>query len=278
MIRHRRGDEFLLITQDDHARLSGRLATHLGNDRFARPSLNQAVVDGIGLHDCGWPLHDEQAPTLNGRGEPLHVLESPMSVATTVWRESARRAYEVGGPYAGLLVSLHVLRLSDLAGRPGDQPHERARDARDRFELNKFQHQQVEHQEALRRALGLRTDLPLRLGLARPGTGPEEDLLLFNFGLLRAMDQVSLDACSSEDLFPTIDEVYPRPGEPPLTINVGHPAPFTLSLDPWPFDLPRLQFDIRCRRLPARPFENEQTFRDAYRAAPVGSVAIVVRP
>src|SRR4051794_21366437 len=113
MIRHRRGDEFLLITQHDHAQLSGKLATHLGNETFSPPSPYRESVDGIALHDCGWPLHDDN-PTLSAQGQPLHVLESPMSVATRVWSESARRAAEVD-PYTGLLVSLHVLALSAVA-------------------------------------------------------------------------------------------------------------------------------------------------------------------
>ncbi len=145
MIRHRRGDEFFLVTQHDHA-LAGRFARHLGNATFEPPSPLQPVMDGIALHDCGWPLHDDR-PTLNDRGEPLHVLESPMSIATRVWGESARRV-AAHDPYAGLLVSLHVMGLSFIAMRDDDQPHERAR-AAEVFELNKFQHRQVELQEAL---------------------------------------------------------------------------------------------------------------------------------
>ena len=67
MIRHRQGSDFLLITQDDHARLSGRFAEHLGNDRFARPEPRPQTLRGIALHDCGWPLHDRR-PTLNRTG------------------------------------------------------------------------------------------------------------------------------------------------------------------------------------------------------------------
>ena len=83
MIRHRRGDEFLLVAQHDHALLSGKFAARLGNADFARPDPLRQTIDGIALHDCGWPLHDEQ-PTLNDKGLPLHVLESPMPVAIKV--------------------------------------------------------------------------------------------------------------------------------------------------------------------------------------------------
>ena len=242
MIRHRLGDDFVLITQHDHAQLSGRLAEHVGNTLFAAPTPYRETVDGVALHDCGWPLHDDR-PTLNPHGQPLHVLESPMSVAVPVWSESVRRATE-HNLYSGLLVSLHVLALSALARSRDQSPHERYKDPRDLFDLNKFQHKQVEHQQRLRDALDLRTDIPLRLGLSPRGTGAREDLLLFGYHLLKLMDRVSLDACSGEDLFETVEDVYPRPGEDPLTLNIDHPAHFELTVDPWPFDSPSLAWRV----------------------------------
>jgi hypothetical protein len=277
MIRHHSGDSFLLVTQHDHALLSGRLAREIGNDLFVPPSPFEEAVDGIALHDCGWPLHDGEAPTLNERGLPLNVLESPMDVAVRVWGESARRSAERNA-YTGLLVSLHVLALSAVAQKKDDPlPHERWREPRELFELNKFQHRQAEHQERLRTSLGMRTDLPLKLGLAAPGVDSREDLLLFNYNLLKTMDRISLDVCSSEDLFQTIESVYPRPGAAPIDLKVGHPAPRELTVDPWPFGRPRLQFDVPCRRLPARAYDGVETFRIAYRAAPAEPMSITVR-
>jgi hypothetical protein len=275
MIRHRLGEDFILITQHDHAQLSGRLAEHVGNDLFAAPTPYQETIDGIALHDCGWPLHDDR-PTLNPQGQPLHVLESPMSVAVPVWTESVRGATEKGA-YAGLLVSLHVLALSALAQSRDQTPHERYKDSRDLFELNKFQHKQVEHQQALREALELRTDIPLKLGLSPRGTGAREDLLLFGYHLLKLMDRISLDVCSGEDLFQTVEEVYPRPGADPLTLRIGHPAHFELTVDPWPFDEPGLVMAVPGRRVPAQKYQNESEFHAAYAAARVESVEITVR-
>ena len=277
MIRHHSGDSFLLVTQHDHALLSGRLAREIGNDLFVPPSPFEEAVDGIALHDCGWPVHDDEAPTLNERGLPLNVLESPMDVAVRVWGESARRSAERDA-YTGLLVSLHVLALSAVAQKKDDPlPHERWREPRELFELNKFQHRQAEHQERLRKSLGMRTDLPLKLGLATPGVDSREDLLLFNYNLLKTMDRISLDVCSSDDLFQTIEGVYPRPGATPVDLQVGHPAPRELTVDPWPFGRPRLELDVPCRRLPARPYEDVEEFHAAYHAAPAEQMSVTVR-
>jgi hypothetical protein len=276
MIRHRRADEFLLIAQHDHALLSGQFAERVGNATFAAPSPFRETVDGVALHDCGWPLHDER-PTLNDQGLPLHVLESPMPIAVRVWSESARRAAEKD-PYSGLLVSLHVLALSAIAQTRDDTPHERYRDARDLFELNKFQHRQAELQEGLRSELRMRTDLPLRLGLAKPGTDPAEDLLLFNYNLLKLSDRLSLDLCCSEDLFEDVEEVYPRPGAAPVTVKLGHGGEGRMTVDPWPFGAARLEFDVPCRRVPARRYDGEAEFQDVFNNAPADGLHVRLDP
>jgi hypothetical protein len=276
MIRHTQGDAFLLIAQHDLALLSGTFAERVGNGMFAPPSPFQPVVDGIALHDCGWPVHDEQAPTLNPKGIPLHVLESPMAVATRVWAESVKRATEKGNPYTALLVSLHVTALSTFAQSQGWIPHERANSPAEHFMLNKFQQQQFEIQEGLRKQLGMRTDLPLQNGLAEPGVDEAEDLLIFNYNLLKTMDRISLDLCCSEDLFPQIEDVYPRPGESPVTIKVRHTGPGSMELSPWPFASERLELEVPCRRIPAKSYASDEAFRDVYRAAPVEPFKVTV--
>jgi len=276
MIRHRRGDDFYLIAQHDHALLSGQFATHIGASGFARPDPYRQTVDGIALHDCGWPLHDER-PTLNGQSLPLHVLESPMPIAIKVWSESARLASEKD-PYTGLLVSLHVMALSFIAQTHDPTPHERYQDAKDLFDLNKFQHRQAELQEELRRKIGLRTDIPLTKGLAKPGTDPAEDLLLFNYNLLKTCDRLSLDLCCSEPLFQTIEGVFPRPGAAPLTLQIGHVAEGSMTVQPWPFDVDRLEYEVPCRRLPATPYTSDYEFQQAFNAAPRDTLHVRLTP
>ncbi len=223
MIRHRQGSDFLLITQNDHAVAAGLLAVHVGNGTFAPPSPFGPTITAISMHDSGWPLNDN-SPLLDEQGFPLHVMESPPRISTCAWSESTARAAAVND-YTGLLVSLHGLRLSALVGSRGRPGH-----PADLFELNKFQHRQIEIQETLRKRLGLRIDRPLELGLANPGCDEDEDLLRFNYRLLTAMDQISLDACCSEPLFHSIDGVHPRPGTKRSRSASSIPR---LSSSPW---------------------------------------------
>lgn len=265
MIRHRHGSAYFLFTQHDHALLSGRLAERISGQPVARPS--DRAIQGIALHDCGWPLHDER-PILNAKAEPLHVFEAPLWVATQVWSASARRAANKD-PYSGLLVSVHVLNLSAMSLASHRSPHEM-------FELNKFQHQQIEFQEDLRKRLGMRVDAPLTLGVARPNTSPEEDQLLFDYRLLRALDQLSLALLCSEDLFHSIDGLLTGPGGQAIQIRLERPADFHVRLNPWMFDAPRLELSVPFRRMPIQPFGDQEEFRFEYDRAGIEQVDVIV--
>jgi len=267
MIRHRHGNEFFLFTQHDHALLAGNLAEEISRSVLARPS--PSAIKGIGLHDCGWPLHDDR-PTLNAKGEPLHVFETPPKIATRNWTASARRAADVD-PYAGLLVSLHVLHLSLMSQASHPAPE-------DVFELNKFQHAQIELQEELRPKVGLRIDRPLTHGLAPPGVSAAEDLLLFDFRLLRAMDALSLAILCSEPLAITLDGLRAKPGGELVHLSVERPEEFTVRLEPWPFRAGPLELTVPFRRLAAGRFADGAALGTAYGRAAAESITARIVP
>ena len=259
MIRRDAGSHFLLITQHDHAMLCGELARHLGNAAFTAPSPVYDVVEGIAHHDAGWPLHDDE-PTLNRDGLPLHVFEVPGPIAIRVWSASVDRAAALG-PYQGLLVSLHVLGLSAYAQSQTSGNWSR----QDAFEMNKFQHRQVEIQERLRTEVGLSNEVPLHLGLAKLGTSAEDDGLLFNFRLLTAMDRVSLALCCGKNLFPRMDDVHATPGRSPTPIAADMRDPAMMTLSPWPFDRDEVRLTVPARRVRKDRFVSVDEFRAAYR-------------
>lgn len=271
MIRNSRGDHFLLISQHDHALLSGQLAERIGTPRFEAPDPRESSLLGIAMHDCGWPLHDE-SPTLNRQGLPADVLESTVELGTQVWRGSSAGAAE-RDPYAGLLVSLHVLTLSAMIAQhlPSLPTPERRQEL---FLLNQFQQDEIERQEQLRKVLGLSTDRPLTLGLAEPGIDREEDRLRFNFAWLRAMDALSLDACSGRRVFDKSPAIHPAIGAPSVDLRLDHREKDLLAIDPWPFGVPRIELQIPAKRLPATPFTDVEAFRTAYREAAVEMVKL----
>lgn len=276
MIRRRVGDEFWLIPQLNHALLAGELAAHLGNADFAKPQHPTSVL-GISLHDCGWPMHDDQ-PTLNGDGLPIDVFETSPDIGLSVWTESARRAAEQDD-YAGLLVSLHSLSLSALAtSQVFDNETFDISNARVRFEVNKFQHTQIELQENLRRKLGMHTDIPLRLGLAERSNDPREMALEFDFRMLQAMDKLSLCICCTRPPFANVEPVEHHPGGKHVALHVKRPDIQKLTVNPWPFDVQSIRVSFPYRRVSSKPFANAEQFRNEYAAAKVEHFSCTVSP
>ena len=269
MIRRLAGDRFILIAQHDHALLAGELASRYGNGRFARPDPWEATVAAAAHHDAGWPLHDA-APTLNAAGLPTDVFETPLRTALRVWAEAAELASR-HGDYAQLLVSLHVMGLSGYAAT---NPHTRE----ELFDLNCFQQREIERQELLRRRLGLRTDLPLRLGLAVRRGDEAEEQLRRNHQVIQVVDRISLALCCSQMPFDVIEDVIPRPGAGPLCIRFARSGEASVRVDPWPFDCPQVHVSVPARSVPARPYESVEALHEVYNAADIERLEMLVHP
>ena len=278
MIRRDVDDQCWLFTQHDHALLAAEVAAHFGNEQFARPTPREQTMLGVALHDCGWPLHDER-PALNGGGLPMDVFETTRDWGLKIWTASAKRAAEEDA-YAGLLVSQHSLALSVFATTQTGFVHEKfdIADPRARFELNKFQHGQIELQEQLRRKLGLSTQHPLRHGLAEESDDERERQLVFNFRLLQAMDKLSLCICCTQPPFEQIEPLPPRPGEEPVALKVQRPDRHHLRVRPWPFDRPQLNVLIPYRPVPRRAYSEESQLHAVYADAPIRQLYCTIEP
>ncbi len=277
MIRRRAGNEFWLITQNDHAIVSGELAKHFGNERFAKPNPLEPTRTGIALHDCGWPIHDDN-PTLNKDGFPLDVFETPPHLGFAIWTESARRATEQG-PYCGLLVSLHGLNLSVIAtAQMFDNEQFDPANRRVQFEINKFQYAQYELQDSLRKELGMRTDIPLHCGIAKESADVMEQKLVFNFQLLQAMDKLSLCMCCTKPPFAQVELALGGPGGKASACMVSRPEAQKLTMKPWPFDVDAIEVEIAYRAVPEGKFANEGEFREAYASSSVQRFGCSVVP
>jgi hypothetical protein len=99
--------EYWLITQPDHAALSGDIAAALGPPLL--PQLCTEVIQGITLHDEGWAPFDARITLTNGR--PLSFLDSLPKDFVRAWSVSIERAEKVA-PIAGAMVSGHFWRLA----------------------------------------------------------------------------------------------------------------------------------------------------------------------
>lgn len=269
------GDAWLLISQLDHSLLSGEMARRIGNGMFAPPSPFESVVNAIARHDCGWEAADRE-PELNEQSRPAHVFESDILVALSAWQKSVNQIAE-DDAYAGLLVSLHTMALANRAA--AKEPAAQDEFSRHRaFRIRRFVHQQIEIQENLRRKLEMRSDLPLRGGLAEQGRAADEDLLRTNFFLLEFLDQLSLNLCFNRLVFQRVEMVYPRTGEGPLTARISVDPKEGMKLNPWPFNEASFQFGVPARKIAAGPYRDLQSLRSACDKAARCTVRVVLQP
>jgi len=100
--------DYWLITQLDHAALSGAIAGALGPPLL--PRLSAEVVEAIAHHDDGWGPFDAHISVINGR--PFSFLDFPPKDFVRAWRESIESATKVA-PIAGAMVSSHFSRLAN---------------------------------------------------------------------------------------------------------------------------------------------------------------------
>lgn len=88
MIRRDAGDDWLLISQIDHAHLAAEIASVWGNDDIEPLPMADLLVPAIRDHDEGWRAW-ESAPQIDPNlGWPRNFTEMPMQDATEIWSKS----------------------------------------------------------------------------------------------------------------------------------------------------------------------------------------------
>lgn len=122
--------EYWLVTQPDHARLSGRIAQALDSDRF--PQLTPGVIECIGQHDEGWRQFDgaiphPAKPRFDENGKPVTFIELLPDMFIPAWGASVENAMVIDG-VGGATVSRHFSWLAEYRLRTSqDTPEHRER-------------------------------------------------------------------------------------------------------------------------------------------------------
>jgi hypothetical protein len=118
--------EWWLISQPDHAALSGSLAASFVSPDF--PALDPLLARAIEVHDSGWAEFVSETetgtPQLDARGKPLSFIEIAPPDFLRAWSASIERAEQVC-PAGGYIVSRHFCglgrgRLEAHLDGPGD--------------------------------------------------------------------------------------------------------------------------------------------------------------
>ena len=109
MIIRREGDDYLFITQPDHAALARRIMEHVVALR-SHPRA-ASILLAIGEHDNGWAEADAVPSISPETGEPLDFISAPPSLRQGVWPRAVARLSS--DPWAAALVAHHAVAVYD---------------------------------------------------------------------------------------------------------------------------------------------------------------------
>ena len=117
MIVRNNGPELLLITQPDHAALSGELISAWQANGFEAWATRSTVLLATSEHDNGWREVDTH-PTVNlTTGRPHDFINAPSDIKRGIWlRGVARLASDNAG--AAALVAQHALTVLERRDTP----------------------------------------------------------------------------------------------------------------------------------------------------------------
>lgn len=166
MIVRNRMDEFVMIEQDHHARISGEIFSYWKSDYLKSEKLNQSVLYAVTKHDCGWKMIDRQPFWNDKKQAPYTFIDFPSPAKTLIYRSGIDEV-ERRDQYAALLCSEHYLRFKQ---------EEQSLEAKQFVQFEKSRQQ---------RLIEFISDF-------------EQPLFDFHYGLLQLCDNLSLYICLNE--------------------------------------------------------------------------------
>ena len=249
IVRHESDGSLVMITQNDHAKAAGLVATHWGNSQFAKPHPFESTMRATFLHDLPW-LREEAAPRFNAEtGQTPNDLTVPNESQLTEYQWANDWLYE-RDRYAGLLVSRHRTEIW-----------------KSRYGLMKLPHY------AIRKLSPVIEEHIARSHKEQEEVATAYDPLEYttNYILLQIWDLFSLYICSNEHLkeesYDPVPTAYEERSGVRMTLTPI--APKRISVQPYPLDQPSLDVNVVYRRLPKATFENSAEFQATYMRTPL---------
>ncbi len=273
MLKTWRNDTVWLVTQPDHAEVSGYMAAHWGNDDFAQPGYYAKSVDperlrtetvlGIAQHDNGW-WEWEAAPDLSEvDGLPMGLSEFMQDTLDGMdrwWRGISR--FSQNHPYASLLIAFHAYWIYARNFEIDSEPAF----SHPLFSKEPSPNLMADQLDGARRFTGEIKDMQEELS-ARLGENPESanwgepEHLKPHVRLLQVLDGLSLSLCCAlvcplngearglgEDAFDLYD-VPRRNWEDRVTMELRPVGRKRIACNPYPFDLDPLTVHVPVRVL-----------------------------
>jgi hypothetical protein len=232
MIVRNTGSDLILITQPEHAGLSGRLMEQWQANGFPSRSTRTATLYATTHHDDGW-LEEDAAPRVDpDSGRPFDFINMPVSHRQDVWRRAVPRLAKTS-TYVAALVAQHALTI-----------YRRYRfDPEWRAFLGQMEHERDRWYTSLPRDKGPDRGLD-------PPSGVRLSFLQ-DYTVVRMGDLLSLAFCNGWTTPEELDG---------FSIWLEDDA---LKVSPDPFAGRTMSFEIRGRCISARHYESDDDLRRA---------------
>ena len=244
IVRHE-DDDFLLVTQPEHAALSGRVMAAWCADGLPASPARKTVLLATREHDNGWIEVDDRPRLDAARGRPQDFMTAPDATKQGIWPRGVRRLERVDRA-AAALVAQHALALG-AAGVSQQRSFQRDRQVA------------LQPLPGWERFLAEMTTERDRI-LGNGAYDNDPDALRADYRFVFLGDLISLVFCCewSEEFR------YDR-----YTIVRRGTA---VHVAPDPFAGETVELTVPARRLPARRYASDGALRDAFDRAPAVSL------
>jgi hypothetical protein len=246
IVRYESNGSIVMITQNDHAQVSGLFAAHWGNENFQKPRPHESLVRAAMFHDRGW-IRYETGPQLDPQtGKTPNYRQVPNDQAQLDAFEWAGDWLSAIDPYAGLLITKHRTGLWQRRYGVITDPPAIVRGTLPPDIVNFIGRSEAKQKVAAQK------------------WGADE--LATNYNLLQVWDLMSLYICSTETLKP--DKIAPVPtayaNHSSVAVTLTPVDTDTIALDPYPFDQAPLTTGVIFRRLNQTKFKDTAALQAAY--------------
>lgn len=161
---------FIMITQHDHAKISGEIAQNWKDDYFFGLDRKDEVVLGIYEHDRGW-IEPDAAPLWNrNQQKPYSFMNFPLDLKVAYYKKGIDEVENMSR-YASLLCSHHYVSFLRYEDNPIG---------------TKFVEEEITRQSRLLKLCGIVEDME------------QEKKLQYHLCLLKFCDNLSLFFCLNE--------------------------------------------------------------------------------
>lgn len=189
MIVREKDDHFIMITQHDHANISGKLVDHWKNNFLLRSKLREEADWAIRQHDRAWIPLDEAPEWNEEKQRPYSFVDYPLITKLEAYHRGIK---EVASQslYAGMLCSMHY--ASFFSEDSEDQRIRRFLSEEKERQQQLFEMMEMDIPQDIYdlhfRRLQFCDDLSLYVCMQEPGTPKEKEVSWFKNGFRQPFD------------------------------------------------------------------------------------------